>query len=71
MIRELVRRSCGHLETVSVFGNSGRWIDRALRKKEQDICGICRYRQKELSSGEEDEGKSPKDAGQYPTKEEE
>lgn len=70
MIRELVRRFCGHLETVSVFGNSGRWIDQALRKKERDICGVCRDRQKEFSSGEENEGESPEDAGQHPTKEE-
>ena len=72
MTRERVRRSCGHLETVSVFGTGGRWSDRALRKKERDICGVCRNRQKETASGEENEdveGGSKEDSRQLSAKE--
>jgi hypothetical protein len=53
MTRALVRRACGHLQAVCVFGNSDRWIDQAIRKKERDICGICRARQKADISGEQ------------------
>jgi|ACXJ01.1.fsa_nt_gi hypothetical protein len=72
MTRALVRRACGHLQAVCVFGNSDRWIDRAIWKKERDICDICRNRQKKSVSGEESGDApvvSPEDSEQHPAKE--
>ncbi|MGL3709419.1 hypothetical protein ACSYAY_00945 [Leptospirillum ferriphilum] len=55
MIRELVRRSCGHLEPVSIFRDTGRWIDREIRKRETELCGVCLRRRAFSDNRDEEE----------------
>ena len=60
MTRELVRRACGHLQTVYLFGD-GRWIDREIRKREQELCGVCRDRRSFEAGMEEDPDVKPEE----------
>lgn len=46
MTRELIRRSCGHLEAVYAVGAGvGR-----IHEKEKEICGVCRKRSRVVDS---------------------
>ncbi|OOH76229.1 hypothetical protein [Leptospirillum ferriphilum] len=61
MTRELVRRVCGHLQTVYLFGKSDRWIDREIRKREKELCGVCRDRRVFEASMKEDPDDRPEE----------
>jgi hypothetical protein len=55
MTRELVRRSCGHLEAVYAVGSGVRRI----REKEKECCGICWKRKKSTDLQDLKKGKPP------------
>lgn len=58
MTRELIRRSCGHLEAAYLVGSGLRRI----REREGEPCGICRSRRAYSASPEGGEKPSPKES---------
>ena len=56
MIRERIRRSCGHLEAVCAVGFGVRRI----HERERELCGVCR-RRKSLSERQKEEKREKTD----------
>ena len=61
MTRELVRRACGHLQTIYLFENTDRWINREIRKRERELCGVCRDRRAFEAGMDEDPDDKPEE----------
>ncbi|MHB1285582.1 MAG: hypothetical protein ACYCYP_03305 [Leptospirales bacterium] len=60
MTRELIRRSCGHLEAVYAVGSG---VSR-IREKEMEFCGVCRERRRFSGHSDQDEGEDDRKASE-------